>query len=207
MNKEELVEREYRLLNSLSKDYVFRVEDILSSIRNEKVKLWITELDRYRLLTLRTWELKYKISLKTILQVLLPFWQGFIKRRTKTKGLGIRVSTLVGKKSEEILIMHLNKVYPRNEHKMLYISQEQERITQVYLKQLERSDGIRSQSDPSSLYTEDGRPKTLVDFGSPDAFIKYYRKWIKKEQLAREQLRDIMRKNKHRNNVYFPEVI
>ena len=207
MNKEELVDRELRYLKSITREYVLHTENVVSELRNNHTTLWLTELDKCRLLTLRTWEMKYKVDLKTILQILLPFWEGFLKRRTNninTKGLGIRITTLTGKKSEQVLKQGTSKLYPNQENRMLFVNQEQERITGIYLKELEkRSDGIRSQSDPSSLYTTDGKPKTLVDFGSPDAFVKYYRKWIKKEQLAREQIRDIMLKNKHRNNPWY----
>jgi hypothetical protein len=212
MDKQELVEHEIVELDKLSKEYVFKLEEVLSSIRKVKVKLWLVQKDKYRLLTLRAWETKYKIDLKTILQILLPFWEAFVQRRSrkmKKAGLNVRVSTLVGKKSEQILKDQINKLYPSSEHKTLWMMNERENIVQNYLKRLEKKsdDGVRSRSDPSGMYSPDGRPKTLIDFNSPDAFMKYYRKYMKKESLAREEIEMIMKKYAYRNNPFRPELL
>src|ERR1700679_2847856 len=122
MNREELIEREVSSIDSISKDYLQSVETVVSKIRKVPVKLWITKPDQYRLLTLRAWEIKYKVSLENILQILLPFWERFVQRRSKKMkkaGLNVRVSTLTGKKSEQVLKDQLSKLYPSSEHRIL----------------------------------------------------------------------------------------
>ncbi len=116
MDRKNLIRSEVKALDSISKEYLSHIEDILSSIRNERVKLWLTKPDQYRLLTLRAWESKYKVDTRNILQLLLPFWEAFIQRRSrkmKRIGLNVKVSTLTGKKSEQVLVEHLKLQYPK----------------------------------------------------------------------------------------------
>src|ERR1700734_678223 len=212
MNREDLIASEVEKLNTLAKSYVLQLENPLSQIRNEKTKLWLNQQDQYRLLTLKTWESKYKLDTRTILQILLPFWEKFVQRRSrkmKTQGLNVRVSTLTGKKSEQILVEAIKSIYPNGENKLLWSSNQKELIIQRYLKKLEkkRDDGVRSHNDPSSMYTTDGRVKTLLDFSTPDAFVKYYRKWTKKEQLAREKIESEMKLRKYRGNPFLLELL
>lgn len=215
MDREELIERENEALVRLTKEYIFKLEDILSRIRKTKVKLWLNKNDRMRLLTLRTWEIKHKVDLKTILEILLPFWEGFVQKRsrkTKSKGLNVRVSTLTGKKSEQILVDNLKKIFPSNENRTLWMIKEKERITFNYLKRLEKQskrsdDGVRSRNDPSRMYAENGRAKTIEDFASPDSFMKYYRKYMKREQIVREEVEEIFKKYGYRNNPFKPELL
>jgi|HubBroStandDraft_2_1064218.scaffolds.fasta_scaffold92145_1 hypothetical protein len=212
MTREELQEREYKDLDSIAKNYLQHVEVILGEIRKERIKLWMQKPDMYRLLTLRTWETKYRIDTRTLLQTLLPFWERFVQRRSKKMkkaGLNVRVSTLTGKKSEQVLKDQLKVMYPSQENVMLYISNERERIIQNYLKRLEKKgdDGVRSRSDPSGMYADNGKPKTLLDFSTPDAFMKYYRKWIRKEQLAREEVETELKKYAFRGNPFRQELL
>jgi hypothetical protein len=212
MNRKELIKREMESLDSIAKDYFNKVESTLSSIRKEKVKLWLQKKDQYRLLTLRAWEIKYKTTTKEILSILLPFWETFLNKRTrkiKTQGLNVKVTTLIGKKSELILKDQLNIRYPNRENVILWIQQERERIIQDRIKKETKKgdDGVRSISDPSSMYTSSGKVLTLLDFSSPEAFVKYYRKWIRKEQLAREEVELIMKKRAFRNNPFRPEFL
>lgn len=78
-------------------------------------------LTLYRLLSLRTWSMKYKLPLKEILKVLLSFWDSIAgRRRTKSygsvKGLGCTIPCLCGDRSEELLQEYLEKKYPNREN-------------------------------------------------------------------------------------------
>jgi hypothetical protein len=212
MDKQELIEREIKALDTLSKEYIHHIEDVLSSIRNEPVKLWLQKQDQYRLLTLRAWESKYKVNTRDILQILLPFWEYLIKRRSrkiKKAGLNVRVTTLIGKKSEQVLIEGIKQRFPNRENVLLFTSSHRERIIQTYLKKLKKQtdDGVRSHSDPSSMYGTSGKVLTLLDFSTPAAFMKYYRKYMQKESLAREQVETEMKKRAYRNNPFRPEFL
>lgn len=212
MDRDELVEREYKQLDSIAKDYVSRVEQVLSSIRNEPVKLWLQKPDQYRLLTLRAWEIKYKISTKILLQLILPYWEAFVQRRSrkmKKSGLNVRVSTLTGKKSELILRDQLLKVYPNRENVLLWIAERKEELVQSYIKRLDKiakkqSDGVRSRSDPSA---SKAGTLNLTDFSTPDQYVKYYRKYMKREQLMRETIEEELKQYAFRDNPFRPEFL
>src|SRR6266700_4834685 len=67
--------------------------------------------DQLRLLTLTGWEQKYKVSIKWMLQQLVPFWKKRFARYQKGQGLGFRIATLVGKKSEQMLQQRIGEQF------------------------------------------------------------------------------------------------
>jgi len=71
--------------------------------------------DLYRLLSLRTWTLRYKLPLDEVLTVVLGFWDNVVnKRRTrilpKQRGLGCTIPCLCGDRSEELIEEYIKKV-------------------------------------------------------------------------------------------------
>lgn len=212
MDKQEIVKRELKQLDSIINSYLQYVENVLESMRNEKVKLWLTKNDQQSLLILKTWEDKYKVSLKFILIILLPFWESFIQRRSrkmKRMGLNVRVSTLVGKKSEQILVDNIKKLYPDGENKQMWVSQDRERIIQNQLTKLGKlhDDGVRSRGDPSAMRDSDGRILNIGDFSTPKQFIRYYRAYMNKEHITRDRIETEMKKRSYRNNPFKPETL
>src|SRR4051812_13550896 len=119
--RKELADKEVDNLNRLATDYMLRVQKELSRLRKQEVKLYLTEKDRYLLLTWKIWEQRYLLSTRSLVNILVPFWERFIEKHSrriaKRKNLGSRVSTLVGKKSEMVLVEELGKLYPNNQHK------------------------------------------------------------------------------------------
>lgn len=187
MDKQELADSEMKKLKPITRNFVQRVEHTLEDIRNEKVKLFLTEKDQYRLLILRVWEDKYKIDLRYILQTLVPFWEGFIQRRSKkmkSRGLNVKVSTLTGKKSEQILVDSISKSFPNRENFSLWIAYHKERIIQNHLKQETRSQ---------------------KEFSTPGSYLRYYRKQLKTESKLREQITADMKSRNYRNNPFREE--
>ncbi len=57
------------------------------------------------------------------------------------------------------------------------------------------------------MYGTSGKVLTLLDFSTPEAFVRYYRKWIRKEQLVREQLEEQMKLRAYRGNPFKPEFL
>lgn len=94
----------------------YTVETELSKVVKRTIRMRLTRLDQQRLLTLRAWVIRYKVSLHFILSALMSFWlkKGF-KARTDAY-LGIRVSSLVGKHSKRLLEDELLKRFPNNEN-------------------------------------------------------------------------------------------
>jgi hypothetical protein len=212
MDKSDIIKRELKQLDSTVRSYLQYTEEVLGSMRNETVKLWLTKNDQYSLLTLKVWEDKYKVSLKFILIILLPFWETFVQRRSKKMkraGLNVRVSTLIGKKSEQILQESIKKLYPNGENIQMWLAEERERIIQNQLHKLEKlnDDGVHSRSDPSSMRDTNGRILNLSDFSTPKQFLTYYRSYMKKEHITRDKLEEQMKKRSYRNNPFKPETL
>lgn len=91
--------------------------------------------DVLRLLSLRTWTIKYSLPLEEILKVLLDYYKRFERkfRRPSSggKSLGCRISNLCGDRSEELLQEYIVKTYPSNEHVSVYKAQQQARYLKV----------------------------------------------------------------------------
>ena len=68
--------------------------------------------DEIRLLRLRQWEEKYRVSVAWILAHLLPVWRQKYAKHKSSTGLGVMVGTLVGQASERILREAIAKEYP-----------------------------------------------------------------------------------------------
>jgi hypothetical protein len=194
MDREDVIEQELKQLNKTALRYAKRVEDYLQVYQGKNVRnvmLYLSEGDQLRLLTLRAWEMKYKVSLKFILSTLLPFWQSFLKNKTKkiSRGLGVRISTLTGKKSEQILRDAISRTYPDNENVLVWMAERREEIIQCELERMHT--GIRI--------------KSLLKFSSPQKYFRHYQNRIQEEALLREQIEDRMKKFNYRDNPFRSE--
>lgn len=86
--------------------------------------------DQLRLLTLRTWSLKYHLPVEEILKVLIGYWSKRFERGNKKgkKGLGCKIGTLCGDVSESILKTYIQKQYPGGENVTAWKIDKQARI-------------------------------------------------------------------------------
>ena len=210
MNRKDIIEREVEKLDRISNQYSYEVEDVLEKIRGTRVKLWLTKDNKYRLLVLRTWEIKYKVDLEFILQTLLPVWDKFTRTRSrfaKTGALNVRPATLVGKKSEQILQDAIKKEYKNGQNIKLWMMERREEIIESHLKQLRKRDMLSSRADPSSMLTESGVLKDLPDFSNPEKYVKYYAKYIRKERDIREKVEEMFTKLPYRDNPFCEELL
>lgn len=206
MDRKDIIERELNLLPKIVSSHMERVQTIVSELRKEKIKLWLTKADQYKLLTLGVWEKKYKVPLRFIIFQLLPFWEEFVQRRSrkmKKAGLNVRVSTLVGKKSEKVLQDIINKAYPDRENVDYWISLRREEILRTRLNRQSKSDGVHSKDDASDLNT----PKTLINFSTPAQYLKYYKKQLKIEQQLRNGIEKELKKYTFIDNPFRPEYL
>jgi len=105
---QELVELERQSLKNLQ-----QVETLMLSSYGRRLPA-VSQLDRYRLLMLRIWSEKYKVSLRFILGTLLPFyWSKVSSKHANSKwGFGIRLATLLSGLSEQILSDAVKRTYP-----------------------------------------------------------------------------------------------
>ena len=133
--------------------------------------------DRIRLLKLAQWEERYHVSLRFILQTLVPIWRkkyGQFQRG----GIGVSISTLTGKVSEKILKEKIVESYPDSEHEQIWRADAQQR--QLAMKR----DGARRRETWQNIEKE------------IELYIKSMRKQRKElEVFVREQ-----RKRPYRGN-------
>lgn len=91
-----------------------RVEEIVK--REFGLTWWrLTQEDEIRCLRLEQWEEKYKVGLTWILKTLVPIWKQKFARYSMG-AFGVKIPTLVGQKSEEILKEKIKELYPDGEN-------------------------------------------------------------------------------------------
>ena len=134
----------------------------------------MTDNDRQRLYQLWIWKEKYKVSIRWILNLLLPIYHKRFARYTMNRrGLGVRIPTLVGRKSGQIVKENVGKEFPDEENFTQALQEQQEKI-------IERRLG--SESDDGVVV----RKKTFFDFPTPEAYARYYSRKMKnrRKELA-----------------------
>ena len=96
------------------------LERIVGDMRDESFSFYkLPDNERYRLLRLRVWAECYQVDMDYIIRKLLPFWANWIPKHSKTlrgQGLGVRISTLTGKKSEQLLQDFIKQDFPSNQN-------------------------------------------------------------------------------------------
>lgn len=191
MNIDQLAQLEKEELKGRAATFTEEVKKALEKIRGKRVYLQLKEQDQIRLLKLRVWAERYYVDVRYILTRLIPFWEHFIVRRSKTlksEGLGVRVATLVGKKSQELLESFIQEDFPYGSAKLLRRHSEQDRM----LRNLELNpDGIKTACDS---------PRSIFDFYTPRVYVEYYRRRIRKQQKARERFVQQMQEKPYRGN-------
>lgn len=192
--REKLGKKELDNLDRLAVEFTHSVELSLSRIRGESVTLWLKKQDMYKLLKLKVWSQKYRVGVPYILKTLLPFWEQFVQRHSKKmkkQGLNVRVSTLIGKKSEVILQDVIKRDYPNDLQKTLYIATERERLYRI--AEARDSDEFKVKS------------KSLLNSTSPKQYVTAYRHRIKETQKLREKFEAEMQLRNYRGNPFTPE--
>ncbi len=112
-----------------------RIERALAAIENAPLTDVVMQLrddDYTRLLTLRAWMLRYKVDLQFILRVLFDYYAKHRKRRFRTKvTLGVRIPTLTGIRSRQVLEEAILQYFPQSENIALYRVEAQRQILEA----------------------------------------------------------------------------
>ena len=167
---------------------VLRSIEILTRVRtylwtNYKRKLYtLPPLDCYRLLTLCVWEDRYKVDLDFILDLLLPIYQKKFKQQNKAYGLGTRVATLVGRKSEQILQEAIAEQYSEYENIRVWKHKRQRELR-------------NTRNGDDMLF----KAKTLLDFDDPTKYYQYYRRKIERH---RDEIDSVLDAKENRIHIY-----
>jgi hypothetical protein len=119
--------------DSLEKDLnegVAKLSLAVNNLLEREVTMILTRPDKFRVLNFISWVERYHVSLKEMLGILLPIWRK--KFQTNSKGLGVRLSLLVGPKSKEIIKQYIKKAYPNGENLLL----SKQSISDKYLSKM-----------------------------------------------------------------------
>lgn len=139
---------------------------------------------RYRLYQFWIWKQRYKVSIRWMLNVLLPVYHKRMQKIVPGKGsnsLGVRIPTLTGKKSGEIIEMAVDNFFPSGGN---YTEELQERRRQLVAD--------RTEGDDEDFVV---RRKELQDFPTPEAYAKYYARRIKRSRKATAKVVKTLEKN------------
>jgi hypothetical protein len=180
-------------LNLLCDSFRQEVEETISKIRNDKFRFYVLpQNEQYRLLRLRVWTERYQVDLTYILSRLLPFWKKWIPNKSRaiaSQGIGVRIATLTGKKSEQMLQEFIKQDFPSDQHKLLRRSFLQNELLDKYM---ESSDGIKTGS----------KSKNLFDFVRPAGYLQYYRRRMRRQHDEREELSKQFKERPYRGNPF-----
>lgn len=193
MKIKQLAKHEMNDLEMTTNLFIQEVEAALSKMKDEKVRLFLPQNDKYRLLKLKLWTEKYSVDLYYIISKLVPIWASFIRRQSKalkSQGLGVRVATLTGKKSEQLLQDLIAKDFSSDQNKLLHRINEQNRILNEVV---ESKDGIKTESDSV---------KNILDFPSPKGYMRYYKRRIRRQLKYRNLIIEEMMKYPYRGNPF-----
>lgn len=109
----------YRRLEHEAWRWLQRVLRMVALIDNQPRDRYFDRLgmrDQCRLLNLRVWSLRYKVSCHEILGILLEYYARV--RRKGSRSIGIRASTLCGVRSRTIIKEAVQERYPGSENKI-----------------------------------------------------------------------------------------
>jgi hypothetical protein len=84
-----------------------------------------SEEDKLRLLIFAQWRERYRLSIPLMLTWLIPIWRERFTKFKKGNSIGVSISTLTGRKSEEILKKKLEESFPDQENLKNWRSHEQ----------------------------------------------------------------------------------
>lgn len=129
--------------------------------------------DELRLLVLQQWETKYQVELDYILECLLPYWHSKLGRQIRSKnGLGVRVTSLVGKVSEKILKEQIAKDFPNDENREEWKWKRRREI--IASRKKANQDEVEDEFQPVK--------KSLLDYPTVTKFVAAYKKRVKAER-------------------------
>lgn len=115
--------------------------------------------DQLRLITLLVWAERYHVTLRYILRVLVNHYQRFLKK-AHSMSLGVKIATLVGKHSEQVLREHIARDY-----------QDKENVKEWRWRRRRKMLALRVGKDDGI----DQRVRGLLDYPTVKGFVKAYR--------------------------------
>lgn len=170
-----------KILEGRVRRVAMRVEDIVK--REFGLRWWkLKPEDELRCLRLVQWEEKYKVSLDWIFRTLVPIWKKKFSQYSHGR-FGVKLPTLVGAKSEEILIGKIRETWPDGENIRQWQCLEQQRQWSHHRAGIARKE----------------------DWNHPmQAALSYQQRMIR-EREKRKQFEKVARRRRYRGNPWSPQ--
>jgi hypothetical protein len=163
----EQTQYELKALTERSVKHLERCQNALQkTLGAQRTLRFLSIPDRHRLLTLATWEERYRVPLEWIVERLLRAYQKTKQRKRVAPGFPVKVSTLVSAASEEMLREEIKKVYPDNVHIDIWRQAEQARLLYKFYPE------------------EEERLRTTLSFGRLSQYAEYYGEQMEKRRRA-----------------------
>ncbi len=153
-----------------------------------RARLFLSEKDKLRLLRLRIWSMRYKISILEILDLIVPVFRKKFRLKGQGKGLGIPVSTLTGAVAEEILQDRLTEQYPDGANITAWKFAERER--QLDAERMDEADGMA---------VREPKMPTLLEVGDVAEYSRIYAERVAQTRAAQSN-QDWRKRRMYRDN-------
>jgi hypothetical protein len=181
------------LIDTVINSIVTEVDTILRKQFNKQ--LFYPKIDdQHRLLKLKVWSERYKVSIGYILSVLIPYFEKLAYKHSRrprervSKGIGTTISTLTGPAAESYLLEQINKDFSDGENVIAWKQDKQ----QACLRKIELDENIRIK-----------KPKGVLGYPTLASYRRAYLKRIKgirdiEEKLVKQLSRQPWRENPFR---------
>lgn len=133
-----------KLWNAVN-EIISELDDWILKTDGKEVRLRFKPIDQVRLLKLRVWETRYKLSIEEIMDLIMPILRYHMLRKKTSYGLGVSVRSFTGTGAERILIKELEKTDPDGQHEEVWRQLEQE--TQLEAEAREERDGLPAKAN------------------------------------------------------------
>jgi len=145
-------------------------------------------VDQLKLLQLYGWELKYKLPIVEILDMIVPVLRALIRSKKKYRGLGLMVRSLVGDGAENILKKEIAKLYPHGEHIQIWKSRERDLHLEREVK-----------DDLEGVEQKDAAFKGILGYESVQIYLARYKRRV---DIARKRELKASLSNRRKRKAY-----
>jgi hypothetical protein len=151
--------------------------------------------DQCRLLKLKVWSERYKVSIGYILSVLIPYFEKLSYKHARrprekvSKGIGTTIPVLTGTAAEEYLASQIIKEFPDSENVVAWKEDRQQECFRLI--EQEESEGIRIK-----------KPKGVLQYKTLAAYRIAYVERMKRRRDTEDRLVKQLAKQPYRGNPF-----
>ncbi len=169
-----LKQRRLQKLDACASRWALAVETAASVILERPVRIWDRPPALYQILTIRTWVIRYRVSLSWVLRLLLKDRFGRIVAPSKSGGLGLPLRTLCSTATQQYVENEVLRQFPHDEN--ISVWNQKQRSTMLATLRF-----VKPQKDLNQ-------------------FVQAYTKWASQEQENTERFAEKLRRRPWRGN-------